>query len=207
MIITADQLSSALDIQYPIALAWQPSIQAVLDKYGISGPEEVAMFIAQTGHESESFSHLVENLNYSATALLATFHTRFVDAADANAYARRPERIANRVYSNRMGNGDEASGDGWNFRGRGLIQITGRNNYRNCGGALGIDLEGQPDSLLTPRYAALSAGWFWSVNGCQGPAARGDVPRVTRIINGGLNGLGDRMHRYDKALPIFGGQP
>lgn len=204
MIITAEQLAAALSIQYPIALAWQPAIQAALDKYGMDSTKEVAMFIAQTGHESESLTHLVENLNYSAPALLATFPTHFAGRADADAYARRPEMIANRVYANRMGNGNEASGDGWAFRAHGLIGITGRNNHRACGEALGIDLEGRPDKLLIPRNAALSAGWFWSVNGCVGPARRGDVPATTHIINGGLNGLGDRMARYDRALTALG---
>lgn len=200
MQLTAEHLVHSLAIQYPMALAWLPSIQAALDRFGIEDVKETAMFLAQTGHESTSFARLVENLNYSATALLANFHTHFAGPADADKYARRPEKIANRVYSNRMGNGDEASGDGWKFRGRGLIQITGRWNYRACGNALGLDLEGQPEKLLIPRYAALSAGWFWSVNGCAGPARRSDVPVVTRIINGGLNGLGDRMKRFTDAL-------
>lgn len=200
MQLTAEQMVRSLGIQYPVALAWLPSVQAALDRFVIADMHEVAMFIAQTGHESDSFTRLVENLNYSVTALLANFHTHFSGPADAGKYARRPEKIANRVYSNRMGNGDEASGDGWKFRGRGLIQITGRKNYRACGEALGMDLESDPDKLLIPRYAALSAGWFWSANGCAGPARRSDVPVVTRIINGGLNGLGDRMKRFTDAL-------
>ena len=158
------------------------------------------MFLAQCGHKSSSFKHLEENLNYSALALLANFHVHFRDLAEAEQYARRPEKIANRVYANRMGNGDESSGDGWRYRGRGLIQITGRWNYRQFGNALGMDIEGSPDKLLIPRYAALSAGWYWSTNGCAGPARKGDVPVVTRIINGGSNGLADRMQRYANAL-------
>ena len=133
--------------------------------YGISTHIRVASFLAQIYHESALRLNPVENLNYSADRLLEVFGKYFTPAQSAQ-YARQPERIANRVYANRMGNGDELSGDGWKYRGRGLIQITGKENYRNCGAALGVNLIDLPDKLLEPNYAVMSAGWFWVINVC-----------------------------------------
>lgn len=133
-----------------------------LEKYKIESISDQAEFIANIGHESSDFSRIVENLNYSAKGLMNTFKKYFKTEAEANAFARQPEKIANRVYCNRMGNGSEASGDGWRYRGRGLIQITGKENYRNCGRALGIDLVSNPDLLCDPRYAVESACWFYT---------------------------------------------
>ena len=137
-------------------------LNELMSKYGISSFEDQADFIANIGHESGDLARIVENLNYSAKGLLNTFKKYFKTEAEANAFARQPEKIANRVYCNRMGNGTEASGDGWRYRGRGLIQITGKENYRNCGRALGIDLVSNPDLLCDPRYAVESACWFYT---------------------------------------------
>jgi putative chitinase len=198
--MNAEMLTAAVGLQFPVALAWLPQITATFDRFGIVDIKEQAMFLAQTAHESAGFKRLEENLNYSAPALLSTFHKYFLDLSEAEQYARRPEKIANRVYANRMGNGDEASGDGWLFRGRGLIETSGRLNYRAFGNFIHMDMEGNPERLQIPRYAALSAGFFWSTNSCAGPARTGDVRTVTHIINGGLNGLDDRKNRYETAL-------
>jgi putative chitinase len=137
-------------------------------------------------------------LNYSAEALLRVFPRHF-DATQATAYARQPERIGSKVYANRMGNGDEAGGDGWHYRGRGLIQITGHDNYVACGTALGLDLIAQPELLEQPGPAARSAAWFWHRNGLNRPADARDIETITRRINGGLTGLDDRKALYAHA--------
>ena len=121
----------------------------------------VAAFLAQIAHESQELNRLVENLNYSAAALMSTWPKRFPTLADAEPYARQPERIANRAYANRLGNGAEQSGDGWRYRGRGIIQVTGRGNYHEIGAALALPLDVQPELLEQPANAALSASWFW----------------------------------------------
>jgi putative chitinase len=143
----------------------------------------------------------VENLNYSADALLRTWPSRF-NAETAAKMARKPEAIANYVYGGRLGNG--ADGDGWKYRGRGLIQLTGKGNYRAAGIALGLDLIGNPDLLEKPEAASLSAAWFWKTNGLNALADANDVAVVTRKINGGLNGLSDRLERFDRAARALG---
>lgn len=169
-------------------------------EFGIDTPARMASFLAQVAHESENLSRLVENLNYSAEGLRGVFPRYFADPATALDFARQPQRIANRVYAARMGNGDEASGDGWRFRGRGLIQVTGRSNYSACGLALGLDLLAAPELLEQPGPASRSAAWFWSSRHLNGPADRGDIEAITRAINGGLNGLDDRKAHYARAL-------
>lgn len=180
------------------AEAWGAPLRDAAGLFEIDTDEREAMWIAQCAHESGGFSTLVENLNYSPAGLLATFGKYFTPG-EAATYARQPERIANRVYANRMGNRDEASGDGWRYRGRGLIQLTGTTNYRRAGGALGVNLTADPDLLLHPLYAALSAAWFWRAAGCNELADAGDFIGITRKINGGLNGLDDRRAWLDKA--------
>lgn len=169
-------------------------------EFGIDTPARLAAFLSQVAHESSNLSRLVENLNYSAEGLRGVFPRYFADPATALDFARQPQRIANRVYAARMGNGDEASGDGWRFRGRGLIQVTGRANYDACGQALGLDLLASPELLEQPGPAARSAAWFWSSRRLNGPADRGDIEAITRAINGGLNGLDDRKAQYAHAL-------
>ena len=160
--------------------------------FDITTPLRIAHFLAQTAHESALYTVLVENLNYSARGLLATWPRRF-DAARAEAYARQPERIANYVYADRMGNGPEASGDGWRFRGRGILQVTGRQTYRDVGGSLGVDLEAAPDLLATPRFASLAAGWYWRSRGINALCDRDDPVAVTEAVNGGRHGLEERI--------------
>lgn len=166
-------------------------------RFSITTPARQSAFLAQCAHESAGFSRFAENLNYSAAGLAATWPGRFRGAdgqpnALALAYQRRPMVIANHVYANRMGNGDEESGDGWRFRGRGLLQVTGRGMYQRCGEALGLPLLEQPDLLLQPEQAVLSAAWFWQSKGLNALADQGDFEGILRRINGGRNGLAKR---------------
>lgn len=174
-----------------------------MPRYNINTHDRVCAFLAQLGHESGYFVHRVENLNYSANGLRKIFGRYFPTDAIAQQYARQPIRIASRVYANRMGNGDEASQDGWKFRGRGYIQLTGRNNYTACGRYLGRDLIADPDYLMSIEGAVVSAGWFWEVNNLNVFADARDMRTLTRRINGGFNGLAHRMELYTAAQQIL----
>jgi putative chitinase len=180
------------------AVTWHAALRDACELHEIDTEDRVAIFLAQCAHESDGFQRLEENLHYSAQRLLAVFPKYFADQATANKYGGRPEMIADRVYADRMGNGPEGSGDGWLYRGRGLIQLTGRHNYRRCGDALGAALVDEPELLLSPLYAALSAAWFWRDRGCNALADAGHFNGVTKRINGGLNGLDDRLAWLDK---------
>lgn len=164
-----------------------------------------AGFLAQTAHESGGFIFVKENLNYSAKGLVGTFKKYFPDEATAKPYERKPEMIANRVYANRMGNGDEASGDGYRFCGRGLIQLTGRNNYTKFAADLGISVEDTVAYLETPAGAVSSAGWFWDQNNLNQYCDSDDFVTLTKRINGGTIGLEDRTNHYHLALDILQG--
>jgi putative chitinase len=166
---------------------WLSPLNDALGLYEIDTEQRTAYFLAQVAHESANFTQLEENLNYSPAGLLATFPTHFTPAESVD-FAHDPERIANRAYANRMGNGDEASGDGYLFRGRGLIQLTGRTAYRRCTGGLGVNVEAAPEKLTEPLYASLSAAWYWRSNGCNELADAGLFSSITRRINGGLTG-------------------
>jgi len=183
---------------------WLPWLNKTMQKYDIKSPRRQAMFLAQLAHESGNFRFTSENLNYSADALERVFKKYFPTRELAEEYARKPEKIANRVYANRMGNGDEQSGDGWKYRGRGLIQLTGLSNYASY--ALQADNEAiiKPDIVAEPEYAADSAGWFWAVNRLNAMADTGDVRAVTRRVNGGFNGLADRESKYNTLMTLFG---
>lgn len=185
------------------ASKYAPHMQNMFREAGITTELRKSMFLAQVYHESARLRVIEENLNYSAAALRRVFNRHFPNDAIANQYARNPKAIANRAYGNRMGNGDESSGDGWRFRGRGLIQLTGRNNYTAASRDLGVDIVRNPDYLLTPEGAVRSAGWFWSVNNLNATADRGDIRGNTRIINGGFNGLADRQKYYALARELF----
>ncbi|HYD81937.1 MAG TPA: glycoside hydrolase family 19 protein [Paucimonas sp.] len=182
---------------------WADALNSVLGRYGIDTPARIASFLAQTGHESGQFNRLTENLNYSVAGLMKTWPKRFPTVQIAEGYARNPEKLANFVYANRLGNGDVPSGDGFRFRGRGLIQITGKSNYLATGKALGLDLVGSPDLLLQAEHAAASAAWFWSNHGLNALADDNtddqdleDFTEITRRINGGTIGLKERFALY-----------
>ena len=168
-------------------------------KFQINTPLRLAHFLAQCGHESGGFRATQENLNYSAKGLNGIFKKYFPTEASAVDYARKPQKIANKVYANRMGNGTEASGDGYKFRGRGYIQLTGKSNYTLLGKAIGEDICANPD-LVSSKYALLSAAWFWSKNGLNTIADGGTedsvVTSVTKRVNGGTNGLADRITHF-----------
>lgn len=166
--------------------------------------KRVAAFLAQIAHESGGFNAIIENLNYSKEGLRKVFPKYFPNDEIAAQYARKPEKIANRVYANRMANGPEESGDGWKFRGRGLIQLTGRDNYTKFSEDLGISLDDTIAYLETPNGAVSSAGWFWDNNNLNSYCDREDFIGLTKRINGGTIGLEDRQHHYHLALQHLG---
>lgn len=176
-------------------------LNTVGEHFGLfDNPKRMAAFLAQIAHESGGFNFTKEGLNYSAQGLVKTFKKYFPTLASAQPYARNPAKIANRVYANRMGNGPESSGDGYKFCGRGLIQLTGRNNYTKFATAIGKTLDQTVAYLETPEGAVASAAWFWDVNKLSIYADKGDFVGLTRRINGGTIGLADRKHHYDIAL-------
>ena len=197
--MTYDQLD-ALGIDHK----WLGPLESTFAKYDISSPQRQSSFIGQCAHESGNFRILEENLNYSAARLMAVWPSRFPSLDVAEQYANNPEKLANYVYAGRLGNGNEESGDGWRYYGRGVIQLTGKDNYANCGSGLGVDLVGDPDRLLDPQYAALSAGWFWNKKGLNDLADIADYTTMTKRINGGLIGLDDRKAKIAKALSVLG---
>ncbi|CBA28929.1 glycoside hydrolase family 19 protein [Cronobacter turicensis] len=207
--MTKDQFMRAAGISSSLAERWYPHIVEAMNTYGIDTPKRQANFIGQIGTESGGFQSVQESLNYSVAGL-AIFGSRLT-AAQREQLGRKPgekglspERqaaIANIVYGVRYGN--NLNGDGWKYRGRGLKQITFKANYEECGKALGLNLVDSPDLLLQDKYAALSAGWFWKANGCNQFADAGDVNGLTRRINGGLNGLQDRIDRTKRAEGVL----
>ena len=181
---------------------WEIPLNQVFVKYDIDTPKRQAAFIGQCSYESANFTNLQENLNYSAQRLMQVWPSRFPYIIAAEPYAHNPEKLANFVYAGRMGNLED--GDGYTYRGRGLIQITGREMYAKCGNALGIDLIDNPDLLLTPEYATLSAAWFWNKHGLNTLADVQEYGTMTRRINGGITGLDDRIVKITKALEVLG---
>ena len=183
---------------------WIEAFDQLLPDYEINTPKRVAAFIAQCAHESGGFRFLKENLNYKAESLMKTFPKYFSDRDTANAYAKQPVKIANRVYASRMGNGDEASGDGYRYCGRGLIQLTGKTNYDWFAASLEISATEASEYLETFEGAAQSACWFWESNNLNVEADAGDIKKMTKKINGGYIGLDDRIKHYEHALHILG---
>lgn len=203
------QFQKAAGISAGLAARWFPHIDAAMKEFGIHNPADQAMFIAQVGHESTGFTRLIESFNYSVSGLANFVRAGRLTQGQANSLGRRQgepslplERqraIANLVYGKRMGN--KGPGDGWNYRGRGLIGLTFLNNYLACGTALKLDLVSQPELLEKDANAARSAAWFYVSNGCL--KYTGDLVRVTQIINGGQNGIDDRRERYAKAKAVI----
>lgn len=175
-----------------------------MDRFNINTPLRQAAFLAQCAHESREFTVTEENLNYSPDRLLAVFPKYFQTTDEANRYGRNPQAIANRVYANRMGNGPESSGDGYKYRGRGYIQLTGHDNYMRYAAATATDALNTPDIVSAPEGAAMSAAWFWSKNGLNELADKEDMMTITRRVNGGLNGLQERMAYYHQARQALG---
>ena len=182
---------------------WVDALNATFERFDIMNPLRKAAFIAQCSHECGNFKMLEENLNYRAETLMKSWPKRFPTLEFANQYAKNPKKIANMVYANRMGNRDEASGDGYRFRGRGCIQLTGHANYYHAGQALGEDFVMQPELVATPMYAALSAGFFWNTHKLNVLADNRDIKMMTKRINGAFIGLADREKHYSHALSVL----
>jgi len=201
---TREQVEALLPNAIGGADEWFKALWDALPQYEINTVERVAAFIAQCAHESGGFSTLEENLNYKAATLTKLWPQRF-PAGVAEQYAGKPEKIANKTYGGRMGNGPEDSQEGYKFRGRGLLQLTGKDNYRACSQALFQDetLLEDPDLLLDPYYAIHSACWFWSKNKLNQFADSGDLTTMTKKINGGTIGLPDRIQHYEHAIEVL----
>ena len=204
--LTEDQLRQLIPGN-PYVSEWHEALSQLLPDYEIDTPQRVAAFIAQCAHESGNFRLLKENLNYRWETLRRLFPKYFPTDELARQYASMPnkqEAIANRIYANRMGNGDEASGDGYRYCGRGLIQLTGKTNYSWFAASLGIPVEEASEYLSTFEGATQSACWFWETNNLNRFADVGDIRGLTRAINGGFIGLDDRIKHYNHALHVLG---
>lgn len=198
--VNAEQLK-----QLHIDPKWVDPLNETFQRFEILTPRQQAAFIGQCGHECGNFRMLEENLNYRAETLMKLWPKRFPTLEFAKQFERNPKKIANTVYANRMGNRDEASGDGYRFRGRGCIQLTGSANYYHAGKALNVDFIMDPDLVATPQYAALTAGFFWHTQKLNPIAERGDNLALTKKINGGTIGLSDRILHTNQALALLGG--
>jgi putative chitinase len=202
MAITQQQLAQILPGN-PYVEHWCDALNKILPDYDITTSQRTAAFLAQCAHESGGFTALHENLNYKAESLCKVW-PRYFNTSNANDYAHQPEKIACRAYAGRMGNGDEASGDGWSYCGRGLIQLTGKNNYQAFADSIQTDISQIPAYLQTFEGAIQSACWFWENNNLNACADAGDIVKMTKIINGGTLGLDDRTARYHHAMQILG---
>ena len=195
----------------PQIAAWLPPINEAIERFSISSPPRAAAFLAQVAHESGELTRLVESLSYTAPRLMKVWPKRFPTLEKATEYERNDQKLANYVYAKRMGNGDEITGDGWRYRGRGLIQLTGRGNYAKAGQGIGLALDQSPELLEQPRGAALSAAWFWASRGLNELADDQnddddieDFVMITVTINGGKAGLAERMRYWEKAKEVLG---
>jgi len=206
MELSLQQLKQLLP-KNPYVDHWHQALSQLLPDYEINTAQRIAAFVAQCSHESAGFTALKENLNYKAATLRNIFPKYFPTDDLANAYANMPnkqEAIANRVYASRMGNGDEHSGDGYRYCGRGLIQLTGKSNYQSFADSLEMNVEDVPEYLATFEGAAQSACWFWETNNLNQWADKGDILTLTKRINGGTIGLEDRIKHYEHALHVLG---
>jgi len=203
MLVSFEQLNEFFeDTDEEIIQQYVEYLNDVMGFYEINNKQRIAMFLAQVGHESGGLRTIKENLNYSADRLKVIF-PKYFRGVDPSGYARNPEKIANLVYASRMGNGNEASGDGYRYCGRGLIQLTGKSNYQAFAQDMGWTLEDATAWLAEPEGACWSAGWFWDSRELNQWADKGDVLTVTKKINGGTIGLEDRKSHYEAALEIF----
>jgi len=189
--------------QLHIGEQWVDALNETFQRFNILTPLQQASFIGQCGHECGNFKILEENLNYRAETLMKLWKSRFPTIEIANEYARNPKKIANKVYASRMGNRDESSGDGFRFRGRGCIQLTGHANYFHAGNACSEDFVMNPDLVATPKYAAMTAGWFWNTHKLNQYADTRDFTMMTKRINGGTIGLNDRIKHINHALEVL----
>ena len=203
MQLTVSQLKDMVP-GIPYADHWVEALNQLLPDYEINTPKRMAAFIAQCAHESGGFKFLKENLNYKAESLMKVFPKYFQDMGTAKAYEKQPEKIANKIYANRMGNGNEASGEGFRYCGRGLIQLTGKDNYTWFAASIETPVEQAAQYLETFEGAAQSACWFWETNNLNKWADAGDIEKMTKIINGGTIGLEDRKKHYAHALQVLG---
>ena len=218
--LTIEQLVQSTGCSNKVAEVWLPYFNSIPSNFGIDTPLRLAAFLSQVGHESGGLVHLEENLNYSAEGLANTWPKRYAQTDQKGLYAknkvgrylpstlalkiaRKPVLIANSCYANRMGNGDEKSGEGWKFRGRGLKQLTGKSNYAQLTLETGIDFVSNPDLLLQPSYGVISACWFWKVNNLEYFADKEDIEGMTKKINGGLIGINERKALYSKAIKVL----
>ena len=207
-LLTLDELDRAVPpARYEDLAKYAPHLEEGMARFGIDTPARSAAFIAQVAHESGDFMRVEENLNYSWQALRSTWPARFTSDAFAQGYHRQPEKIANYVYGGRFGNGNEASGDGWRYRGRGLIQVTFHDNYAGYAQAIGDpSVLANPAQLTQPRHAALSACWYWKTNGLNALADAGTETAFNDIsyrINGGWNGKADRLENWAQAKSVL----
>ncbi len=191
------------DVSWKYASKYVSLFDTVLPKYNINTPLRKAYFLSQVAHESGGFKFVTENLNYSAKALYGVFRKYFPTLEAANSYARQPEKIANKVYANRMGNGSESSGDGWKYKGRGLIQLTGKSNYQSLSDATGQDFISNPNTVSNPEWALTSACWYWQKRNINKYADADDIHMVTKLINGGYNGLQNRQHFLEEFKKLY----
>jgi putative chitinase len=203
--VNSDQLK-----QMHIDPSLADAFNETFERFGILTPVQQASWIGQCGHECGNFKIMEENLNYRAATLLKLFPKTPKRAwgftpEEAAAYEKQPKRIANRIYSNRMGNRDEASGDGWRFRGSGFLQLTGHSNFYHAGKALGVDFVMEPELVRAPKFAAQTAGWFWQTHKLNQYADSRDFVTMTKRINGGTIGLDDRIKHINQALAVLGG--
>lgn len=201
MLVTRELLCTVTTPE--LADKWVIAINETCEEFAIDTPYRIAGFVSNVAHESAGFKFVKENLNYSAASLMRVWPSRFPTVEIAQRYAMQPEKIANRAYADRMGNGNEASGDGAKFLGRGLIQLTGKNNYVAYSLACNNEALQHPEIVEQPKYAAESAGWFWNVNRLNSLADAQDIVGMCKRINGGLNGLDDRQLKYSKVMSYF----
>jgi putative chitinase len=197
--VNADQLQ-----RLGIGSQWVEPLNETFSMFAVNMPIKQAAFIGQCAHESKNFRDLEEGLTYKTAArLMAIFPRRFPTPESAAPYVNNPKALANKIYAGRMGNRDESSGDGYRFRGRGLVQLTGSDGYYHCGQAIGVDFWAEPDLVSSPKYAALSAGWFWNTHRCNEAAEAQDWVKLTKIINGGTIGLQDRINHINQAISVL----